>query len=293
VYITGLAYQVLNNGSSPQLEASLKKGGLMLGNPVTRCAGESYTGKDDVLLLNTKVNIYYWHGMTSRRAYDNWNNNSCNVEVPPSPATCIEIFAGIESAIGFLDQPTKEMFAKLERNLQPSSSVNPDMLYYSYCTGNGTLDFDTAIVPNCFTLDQQVSVYLNQPSVQSAIHAQPTNWGECSVILYNQNAGSVIPYLNNFFSVASSMRILYYSGDCDFATVPFPQTQRCLETLNRKITHKWRPYVINKEVAGYVEIYDTYTFTTIKGAGHEAPEYQPAAGYLVFSSFLTNKHLPE
>ena len=35
---------------------------------------------------------------------------------------------------------------------------------------------------------------------------------------------------------------------------------------------KWRPYVIEKEVAGYVEIYDTYTYSTIKGAGHEVRE---------------------
>ena len=78
------------------------------------------------------------------------------------------------------------------------------------------------------------------------------------------------------------MRILYYAGDVDIATVPFAETQRCLETMNRPITEAWRPYVINREVAGYVEVYDTYTFATIKGAGHEAPvSFNPNFIFLV------------
>ena len=60
IYITTLAYQVLNNATDPQLTTNLKNGGLMLGNPVTNCDGTSYKGDGDVLLLDTKVNIYYW-----------------------------------------------------------------------------------------------------------------------------------------------------------------------------------------------------------------------------------------
>ena len=83
--------------------------------------------------------------------------------------------------------------------------------------------------------------------------------------------GSVIPYLTSFFANQPTMRILYYAGDVDISTVPFAQTQVCLETMNRPIVEKWRPFTVNKEVAGYVEVYDTYTFALIKGGGHEAP----------------------
>lgn len=41
--------------------------------------------------------------------------------------------------------------------------------------------------------------------------------------------------------------------------------------------------------AGYVEVYDTYTFATIKGAGHEAPQYQPAFSYNLFQRFVLEK----
>ena len=40
-----------------------------------------------------------------------------------------------------------------------------------------------------------------------------------------------MPYLRQIFQLAPSTRILYYSGDTDIATVPFAQTERCLDTL--------------------------------------------------------------
>jgi len=265
----------------------------MLGNTVTNCAGESYTGKGDVLNLDTQVNLYYWHGMVSRRDYDTWNSNGCNTEVPPSVPKCYELYATIERGIGVLDQPTKLTQKERETRVQPTAAINPDMLYFSFCTGNGTLDFSVDINEGCFSLDDQIVLYLNQASVQTAIHAKSKTWQECGGILYTSDVGSVIPYLENFFIVAPQMRILYYAGDVDIATVPFAQTQRCLETMSRPILEEWRPYTINKEVAGYVEVYDTYTFATIKGAGHEAPQFQPAAGYLLFTTFLTNSTLPQ
>ena len=144
----------------------------MLGNPVTNCAGVSYTGEGGVLNLDTQVNLYYWHGMVSRRDYDNWNSNGCNTQTPKSLPTCYDLYAQIESGIGRLDQPTKLTRKEKESRVQPDDAINPDMLYYSFCTGNGTLDFNVDINPGCFSLDDQVDYYLNLASVQSAIHAK-------------------------------------------------------------------------------------------------------------------------
>jgi len=175
---------------------------------------------------------------------------------------------------------------------QPSGSINPDCLYYSYCTGNATLEFNEARIVDCFNVEDQISAYLNTPAVQKAINAKPKLWKSCGGVLYDQNVKSLIPYLQYIFANAPTTRVLYYSGDIDIATVPFANTQRCLETLQASIVKKWRPWVINKEVSGYVEIYPTYTYATLKGAGHEAPAYQPASAYLLFTSFLANKPLP-
>ena len=245
----------------------------MLGNPVTNCAGESYLGEGNVLKMNNQVNLFYWHGMVSRVDYDSWNSKQCNTEQPPHLVECLDLYVQIRHHVGHLDQPkqSEDSEERQKRRVQPNGSIDPDMLYFSYCTGNGTLDFDVAIVPDCFGLDDQVSTYLNDPAVQQAIHARPTNWRECSVLLYRPLRMDMTNYLQEFFTIAPDMRILYYSGDVDLATVPFAQTQRCLATMKRPITKHWRPYVINKEVVGYVEEYDTYTYATIKGAGHEAP----------------------
>jgi len=170
--------------------------------------------------------------------------------------------------------------------------LNPDCLYYSYCTDNATLEFNTAGVDDCFGVSSQISAYLNDPAVQEAFHAKPQHWTMCGGVAYRSDVGSLMPYLEQFFDIAPTMRILYYAGDIDIATVPFAGTQRCLETLNRPIKKSWREWVLNKEVAGYVEEYDTYTWATIKGAGHEAPAFQPAAAYTLFTSFLNDEELP-
>jgi len=298
VYITTLANQILTNATAASIAANLKRGGLMLGNPVTNCEidNPSYAGKGKVLDLDTQVGMYYWHGMVSRRNYDTWNSEGCNTADPPSVLACEQLYVTITRGIGKLDQPLQSMESHERRVGGPRAdddNINPDMLYYSYCTGNGTLDFNTDINPGCFSLPDQASAYLNNPAVQSAIHAQPTHWKECGGVDYDKTQGSVIPLLENFFAIAPNMRILYYAGDVDIATVPFAETQRCLETMSRPITQKWRPWTINLEVAGYVEVYDTYTFATMKGAGHEAPQFQSAAGYTLFTSFLNNVTFPE
>ena len=245
----------------------------MLGNPVTNCQSADYTGTGGILNADTRVNNFYWHGMVSRRNYDTWNSMGCNTPNPPSLTQCYQLLTTIEKGVGSLDQPLfSEERSTRNSRVQPSGSIDPDMLYFSYCTGNGTLDFNTAINPGCFSLDDQVSAYLNDPDVQTAFHAVPTNWSDCTFKLkYKKLDMPITNYLETFFTIAPTMRIHYYSGDVDIATVPFPQTQRCLETMNRPIVEEWRPYIINKEVAGYTETFDTYTFSTIKGAGHEAP----------------------
>jgi len=295
VYIPTLAYQILTNGTDAQLASNLKRGGLMLGNPVTNCDSYDYAGKGSVLELDTSVNLFYWHGMVSRRNYDTWNSNGCNTASPPSLIECYRLYGVIRSGVGELDQPLLSAERSAQRSrVQPAASINPDMLYYSYCTGNGTLDFDVDTYPSCFTLDDQVSTYLNDPTVQAAINANPTNWTECTFkVAYRKLNMPITNYLEEFFTVAPGMNIHYYAGDIDIATVPFAQTQRCLATMNRPVVSEWRPYVLNKEVVGYIEEYDTYTFATIKGAGHEAPQYQPAAAYLMFSTFLQNGTLPQ
>lgn len=41
--------------------------------------------------------------------------------------------------------------------------------------------------------------------------------------------------------------------------------------------------------AGYQEIYDTYSYATVRGAGHEVPQYQPLFAYTMMDRFIIQK----
>jgi serine carboxypeptidase-like clade 2 len=46
------------------------------------------------------------------------------------------------------------------------------------------------------------------------------------------------------------------------------------------------------QVGGYTVIYKGLTFATVRGAGHEVPEFQPSRALTLFKSFLEGKPLP-
>ena len=270
----------------------------MLGNPVTGCDGTAFNGPKDIHDMNTQLYNFYYHGMVSPRLFTNWNANGCNQNTPPSLSVCQSLYATAYSSVGSFHQPLLSQHAMLHGQdaEQPAplrtGQINPDCLYYSFCVGNATLEFMEDSAPDCFSVENQIALYLNEASVQSALHAKPTHWKACGGVVFNQNVKDIIPYIQSFFTSAPTMKILYYSGDIDIATVPISQTERCLETMNRPVVDAWRPWGFNSEIAGYVEIYDTYTFATLKAAGHEAPAYQPASAYYMFKSFLNGQKFP-
>eukprot|EP01095_Lingulamoeba_sp_RSL-Kostka_P013738 TRINITY_DN576_c1_g2_i1.p1 TRINITY_DN576_c1_g2~~TRINITY_DN576_c1_g2_i1.p1 ORF type:complete len:505 (+),score=176.45 TRINITY_DN576_c1_g2_i1:58-1515(+) len=298
VYVPTLAYHILTNTSAPTLTANLKRGGITLGNPVTNCDTSDYKGTDNMLIKNDNVQMFYWHGMVSYYNFNNWISNGCNTANPSSTSTCNNIYSKIYAGVGRFDQPlARKENLGLQLDSVPNGAINPDCLYYSFCTGNATLEFDSAAVENCFGIDDQISTYLNNQNTLNALHAQigglKKQWSECGGVNYRKIVGSLIPYLQQIFDLGPDMGVMYYSGDIDIATVPFPGTIRCLNTLNQKVVEPWRLFTMEKEVAGYVEVYERFQYTMIKGAGHEAPAFQPASCFLMYESFLNNKTLPK
>ncbi len=80
--------------------------------------------------------------------------------------------------------------------------------------------------------------------------------------------------------------VLIYSGDTDIATCPHAYAQLCLGELNRKQLVQWAPWTVDNQTAGFVEVYDGYTYATVKGAGHEVPFFQPREAQYLISNFL-------
>jgi len=144
-------------------------------------------------------------------------------------------------------------------------------------------------------IDDHIVSYMNQPAVQLAIHAKPHRWGECSNLVhysYTDLQKSVIPVYQYFFDNYPQLNILVYSGDVD-AIVPYWGTKLWVDSLNRPIKTPWRAWFDSgMQVGGFVEVYDRFTLSTVRDAGHMVPWFQPDRAFILFSSFLINGTLP-
>ncbi|KAF7127262.1 hypothetical protein RHSIM_Rhsim11G0168200 [Rhododendron simsii] len=104
-----------------------------------------------------------------------------------------------------------------------------------------------------------VRTYLNLPQVQEALHANrtklPYTWEACS-------------------------------GDVD-AVVPVSSTRYSIEALNLKVVKAWHPWLdAIGEVAGYEVVYNGLTFATVRGAGHQVPQFKPQRALGLLKKFL-------
>jgi len=271
VYIPSLVGVILNNTNS-QIYKQLA--GITLGNPVIDCAEDSRA---------LQFNLFYYHGLVSYTLKHSWDAAGCN-ELSSLPK-CDDIFGQALRQIG-------QIYQQKRSTNQPS--LDPDDLYQDFCTGNGTLNFaeNTGYPSSCYPLGTRLQDYLNRHDVQVAIGANPVEWEECSSTLrYSESGASMLPYYQQLFKQRPDVRVLVYSGDIDIFTVPFAITQGCLYQLNDTLVSTWQPWFVNGATAGYVEVFKHYTYATLKGAGHEAPQYQPLTAYNLFTRFLNQQNI--
>jgi serine carboxypeptidase-like clade 2 len=271
VYVPTLS-QLIVSGADKGLAAQFK--GFMVGNPVIGCEDDGPPRVFD---------IFYWHGLISYSHYSQWQANNCPTDF--IKFACANIYKESLREIGIIYQ----------QDALEQPSLDPDCLYQDFCTGNGTLEFaiqDPKIKDDCTSIDDDLTSYLNNPAVQAAIFARPAVWASCTNnINYTGNYPSIIPFYNEIFAERPDLKILVYSGDVDVDTVPFPVTQKCLADLDRPLVQHWQPWYVNGATAGYWEVTDKFTYATVKGAGHEAPQYQPLTAYNLFTRFLANGNL--
>jgi len=131
-----------------------------------------------------------------------------------------------------------------------------------------------------------MTVYLNQPSVQSAIHARPTNWQWVGNIIYRNETANMIPLWQRFIN-ETNWKMMVYSGDVD-ASVPFLDTQQWTTCLGLPIVKDWSNWSYKDQIAGsYIE-YKGISFLTVKGAGHMVPYYLPEQGWEFFARWMNN-----
>ncbi|KAE8718147.1 Serine carboxypeptidase II-3 [Hibiscus syriacus] len=96
------------------------------------------------------------------------------------------------------------------------------------------------------------------------------------------------------FRVNSDGKTLYrneYAGDTD-GRVPVTSSRYAIKTLQLPVETGWRPWYFESEGGGYVVGYKGVIFTTVRGAGHMVPSYQPERALTMITSFLQWKLPP-
>ena len=79
--------------------------------------------------------------------------------------------------------------------------------------------------------------------------------------------------------------MLFYSGDTDGAVATIGTQNWINKSLKWENETPWQPYSVDGNVAGFWESFNgNFTFGTVHGAGHMAPQFKPAQTYhLVFN----------
>ncbi|KAL8230894.1 hypothetical protein R6Q57_000672 [Mikania cordata] len=138
--------------------------------------------------------------------------------------------------------------------------------------------------------DDYVSTYLNRAEVQEALHARNTSWSFCGGIGWTDSPTTILPTINQL--IADGIIVWIYSGDID-GRVPVTSSRYSVNKLKIPVVVPWRPWYYNKEVGGYVVGYrGSMVLTTIRGAGHTVPSYQPERALVMISSFLQGELPP-
>ncbi|GAV60712.1 Peptidase_S10 domain-containing protein [Cephalotus follicularis] len=302
VYVPTLASQVVA-GIQAGVVPNLNFKGYMVGNGVT---DPMYDG-------NALVPFVHGMGLISDDIYQNvvaacngsyYNNNDPNCDA--SYQTVMNCFNGLNiydilepcyhgsdsvtslpvsfKQLGATERPLpvrKRMFGRAWPYWAPAVEDGPVTLWPQLDSQSG--------VP-CVS-DEVATIWLNNPAVREAIHAQPVSvagpWEICTTnsnFNYNHDAGSMIPYHVNLTN--EGYRALIFSGDHDMC-VPFTGSEAWTRSLGYAITDPWRSWLSVGQVAGYLQGYaHNLTFITVKGAGHTVAEYKPQQALAFFSRWL-------
>jgi len=278
VYIPTLTSVILENPNSLIYN---QLSGFTAGNPVITCISADYNA--------IQMDLFYYHALVSHIVYSNWTSNECDYD--SSIGICDAIFNDALTQIGVIFQQ------KRMENDDVEPSLDPDCLYQDFCTGNGTLEFavNQGYPNGCSPVGSELSFYLNRKDVQEFIGAKQAEWFECNggenLFNYTILGNSMIPHYLEFFAKRPDLKILVYSGDVDIFTVPFGYTKACLAELAEEPIEIWQPWFVNGATAGYVESFPHYTYATVKGGGHETPQYQPLTSFQMFERFITYGNL--
>jgi len=296
IYVPYLAYYIDQHNTEFAADETVFKPnlkGFMVGNGVTNW---------DYDTTNAYVDMAYWHSLYEPELYEQMQALQCDYNGPYMTRTTPECFALLEQfdslvanvnvydifgvCYGSFPYPSLQGVtdAGVGKNTYYSAAYYTPWLNHSQKSDSHHL----RVLPPC-VWGNPLQEWLNKWEVRSKLNIpqEIQAWSLCSNIAYViEPQGSQWIYEE----LKGKYRMLFYSGDIDGA-VPTIGSQKWISTLEWKTTESWRPYMVNDQVAGYVEAYDgNLTFGTVHGAGHMAPQVKrEETYYLVFNWLYERK----
>ena len=257
-------------GADRRLAAQLK--GFSVNNPVFSLPPLNGQNRTFANIKNLVLGeIMYGNKLAPRWAYEQFVENGCET-FEPTP----------------LCDTLRDQLVRFGGDCYAGNACGDNM--WVAPSGNGTLGVEVDSVNH---EDAAWDAYLSRADVQAAIHAKPPHaggdWVQCGGIGYHVTWPSSLDTYGAAF--AAGLKVLVFSGDGDATTCPFSGTQVAIMALTdlpgAAITANWTSWSVNGQTAGYIERHGAaFTFATVKGAGHEAPGFQPYATYTLVSSFV-------
>ncbi|CAI9770000.1 unnamed protein product [Fraxinus pennsylvanica] len=274
-----VALEILR-GNEAGLQPRMNLQGYIIGNGVT----------DPKIERNAQVSYAHRMALISDEYFEA-AKISCNGEYDnpdPNNLQCLADLTRIHKRIdpvndGHILEPKCIKPAKLGRNHKFQEDYTTDHLLLP--SEKGGTWCRSQNYASCYA-------WANDPTVQEALHIRKgtiLEWRRCNhSISYKHNVQSVVQY-HKLLS-KKGYEALVYSGDHDLK-IPYMSTLKWIRSLNMTIEDSWRPWVVNGQVAGYVERYKTndfnLTFVTVKGGGHTAPENKPEESFAMLHRWLS------
>ncbi|GMI78514.1 serine carboxypeptidase-like 40 [Hibiscus trionum] len=265
-YVPQLAYYILSrNKNVNRTVINLK--GIAIGNAWV----------DDAICTKGLFDYLWTHALNSDETNEGINRycnfvseDSVNKKADGDDNT---IRCGKYQSQGFMEMGVIDLYGIYAPHCNlsaPKHGLNGDVMNFDPCS------------------DFHVVSYLNLANVQAALHAKVTKWSGCSDVGWTDSPTSILPEIRH---LARKIRVWIYSGDTD-GRVPVTSSRYAIKSLELPVETAWRPWYSNSEVGGYVVGYKGMVFTTVRGAGHTVPSYQPERALTMITSFLQGKLPP-
>ncbi|KAJ3680274.1 hypothetical protein LUZ60_016552 [Juncus effusus] len=281
-YVPQLSEKIFDGNKDCSKDDYINFKGFMIGNALM----------DDETDQTGMIEYAWDHAVISDELYYSIKIN-CNFSQETMSAACNNSMNEYFAVYDIID-----MYSLYTPTCVTNSTVNTNRLRPHWIKGARSMLYST-LNGRLAGYDPCVSgyseVYFNRPDVQEALHANTThigyNWTHCSnaIALWNDAPFSVLPVIRKLIN--GGLRVWVYSGDTD-GRIPVTATRYTLRKLGQKTVQEWKPWYDQKQVGGWTVIYEGLTFVTIRGAGHEVPEFKPRQAQSLVTHFLANERMP-